>query len=76
MDSSVVTTKGQVVIPSKLRKKYGIKSGTLVQFYEKDGEIRMVPVTSELIKSNAGFLGTKGKLLKALMEEKKKEREL
>lgn len=76
MGSSVVTTKGQVVIPSKLRRKYGIKSGTLIQFYEAESEIRMVPVTPELIKSNKGFLGTKGKLLKALMEEKKKERDL
>jgi AbrB family looped-hinge helix DNA binding protein len=76
MDSSVVTTKGQVVIPSKLRRKYGIKSGTLIQFYEEEGEIRLVPVTPELIKSNTGFLGTKGKLLKALMDEKKRERDL
>ena len=76
MDSSVVTTKGQVVIPSKLRRKYGIKSGTLVQFYEADGEIRIVPITHELIRNNAGFMGTKGKLLRALMEEKKREREL
>ncbi|MBL7996851.1 AbrB/MazE/SpoVT family DNA-binding domain-containing protein [bacterium] len=73
---SVVTTKGQIVIPSKLRRKYGIKSGTIIHFYEGDGEIRIVPITHEMVKSNAGFMGTKGKLLKALMEEKKREREL
>ena len=32
--------------------------------------------TREIIKANAGFMGTKGKLLKALMEEKKKEKNL
>jgi len=36
----------------------------------------MVPITPELIESNEGFLGTKGKLLHALIEEKKKERKL
>jgi AbrB family looped-hinge helix DNA binding protein len=76
MDTSIVTTKGQVVIPSKIRRKYKIKSGTRIHFYENNGEIKMVPLTPELIRANIGFLGTKGKLLKALMEEKKKEREL
>lgn len=75
---SMVTMKGQVVIPSRLRHKYGIKNGTRVHFYddEKKGEIRIVPITPEVIEKNFGFLGTKGRLLKALMEEKKLEREL
>jgi hypothetical protein len=35
------------------------------------------PITRETIRANIGFLGIKGKsLLKALMEEKKIEREL
>lgn len=76
MDTSIVTTKGQVVIPSKLRRRYGIRNGTRIHFYEKEGEIRMIPLTHDLVDSNIGFLGTKGKLLKALSEEKKKEREL
>lgn len=75
MDNSVVTTKGQVVIPSKLRRKYGIKSGTLIHFYEKEGEIRMAPLTHSVIDANFGFLRTKGILTKALIEEKKLERE-
>ena len=33
-------------------------------------------MTKEDISKNAGFPKTKGKLLKALMEEKKREREL
>jgi hypothetical protein len=33
-------------------------------------------LTPKVIKTNAGFLGTKGKLLKSLMEEKKKEKNL
>lgn len=75
MEASTVTIKGQVVIPSKLRRKYGIKNGTRIHFHDEEGEIVLVPVTPELIKANAGFLGTKGKLMHALMEEKKRERE-
>jgi len=76
MDVAVVTTKGQVVIPAKFRRKYGIKIGTKIQFIEEDGEIKLLPITEESIDKNIGFLGTNGKLLKKFMEEKKLEREL
>lgn len=76
METSTVTTKGQIVIPSKIRRKYNIKIGTKVHFYEEKGAIKMVPVTKEMIKSNFGIFSTKGKLLKVLKEEKNKEREL
>ncbi len=76
MDKSVVTVKGQIVIPSKLRRKFGIKRGTQVLFYDRDGEIVIKPLTDEYLRTMAGSAGTKGKLLKALMEEKAKEREL
>jgi hypothetical protein len=41
--------------------------------HEKDGEIVVKPITDEYIESMAGVMGTKGKLLKALKEEKAKE---
>ena len=76
MDKSVVTVKGQIVIPSKLRRKFSIKKGTQVYLYERDGEIVIRPVTDEYLQNLAGITGTKGRLLKALMEEKAKERKL
>lgn len=76
MDKTIVTVKGQVVIPSRLRRKFGIKKGTQVYLYERDGEIVIKPITDEYLRSMAGITGTKGKLLKALMQEKAKEREL
>ena len=76
MDKTVVTVKGQVVIPSKLRRKFGIKKGTQVYLYERNGEIIIKPITDEYIRSMVGITGTQGKLLKALKEEKAKERAL
>ena len=76
MDKTVVTVKGQVLIPSKLRRKFGIKKGTQVYLYERDGEIVIKPITDEYILSLVGIAGTKGRLLKALKEEKAKERAL
>ena len=76
MDRAVVTVKGQIVIPSKLRRKFGIKKGTQVCVYERDGEIVIKPITDDYIRNMAGMVGTKGKLLKALLDEKAREREL
>jgi AbrB family looped-hinge helix DNA binding protein len=74
MDRAVVTVQGRIVIPSKLRRKFGIKKGTQVYVYERDGEIAIKPIPDDYIRSMAGMAGTKGKLLKALMEEKVKQR--
>jgi AbrB family looped-hinge helix DNA binding protein len=71
MEKAVVTVKGQIVIPSRLRRKFGIKKGTQVSLYEKNGEIVIKPITDEYIRSMAGMAGTKGKLLRALKEESK-----
>jgi AbrB family looped-hinge helix DNA binding protein len=76
MNTGYVTSKGQLVIPSKLRKKFGIKEGTRVNFFEEKDGIKIVPITHEVIEANKGFLKTHGNFLKALMDEKKKEREL
>jgi AbrB family looped-hinge helix DNA binding protein len=76
MDKAVVTVKGQVVIPSRLRRKFGIEKGTQVSLFERDGEIVIKPITDEYIRGMAGITGTKGRLLKALKEEKAKERTL
>jgi AbrB family looped-hinge helix DNA binding protein len=76
MEVGYVTSKGQLVIPVKMRKKFGIKEGTRINFFEEKDGIKIVPITSEVIKANIGFLGRGNDLLKALMEEKKREREL
>lgn len=76
METSVVTIKGQIVIPAKVRKKYDIKNGTKIAFVEEDGKIILQPLDKNYFNSLAGALGLKGKMLKSLMEDKKKEREL
>jgi AbrB family looped-hinge helix DNA binding protein len=76
MNTTIVTTKGQIVIPIEIRKKYGLKVGTKIRFDDEDGEIKLVPITEEIIKKNVGLLKSKGKLIKALQKEKKIERGL
>ena len=75
METAVVTTKGQVVIPSRIRHKLGIKRGTKVCFLQQGKDLVLRPVTDDYIDGIKGSLGTEGKALKALTAEKKKERE-
>ena len=72
---SIVTTKGQVVIPMDLREKYAIQKGTRIHFAEEEGRIYLVPLNEKLIDQYAGILKSgKGSLTKALLEERRKER--
>ena len=75
-ETSVVTTKGQLVIPARLRQRFGIKKGTMVTFTEDGGRIIVQPVTREFIRGLRGSLPGKRSALAALLEERQREREL
>ena len=72
-----MTVKGQVVIPSKVRRKLGIKDGTRIQVDvdETTHRIILTPITREYIEGMRGRYKGRG-LLKALSSEKKREREI
>lgn len=74
---TTATTKGQIVIPSSVRRKLGIKTGTRIQVEldEENAQIILKPITREYIHSLRGRFRGKG-LLKELMEEKEKEKAL
>ena len=74
---TVATSKGQVVIPSKIRKQLGIKDGTYFQIDVNaiTRQIILTTITREYIHSLRGKYKGKG-LMKAFMTDKKREREL
>jgi len=76
IETSVVTTKGQLVIPARLRRRFGIKKGTRVTFVEDAGRIIVQPVTREFIRDLRGSLKGEPSALAALLEERKRERPL
>ena len=72
--SSKVTSKGQIVIPKKIREKYTIRPSSSIHWIEKEEGILMVPDSDDPIVSARGMLKGSG-LLKAYLLEKKKEKE-
>lgn len=75
MTTAVVTTKGQIVIPSKIRDRLHIEKGTKLCIMERGDKIILQPLTSEYFEKMAGILPTKGRLRKAIHEERQKEKQ-
>jgi len=74
-DSAYVTSKGQLVVPARLRRKYGIKAGTRVRFVERDREIVLQPVTRQYIRSVCGLLSEAGPATPALLKERVRDKQ-
>ena len=72
--SSKVTSKGQIVIPKKIREKYNIGPSTSIHWIEKEEGILMVPHKEDPIKAARGMLKDTG-ILRAYLREKKIEKE-
>ncbi len=72
METAIVTTKGEIVIPFRIRRRHGLRKGTQVCFIEQGDDIVLRPVTDEYIDGIRGSMDTHGKVLKALLAEKKK----
>ncbi|TLY28866.1 MAG: AbrB/MazE/SpoVT family DNA-binding domain-containing protein [Ignavibacteria bacterium] len=75
METSVVTVKGQIVVPARIRRKLGIKKGTKVAIIEDEHGFSVRLLGKKYFEEFAGILPVKGKATKALLEERRKERE-
>ncbi|MFQ5797411.1 MAG: AbrB/MazE/SpoVT family DNA-binding domain-containing protein [Bacteroidota bacterium] len=72
MDISTVKSKGQVVIPARIRRKHHLRRGTKVAFIEQSGTLVIQRFDKTYFDNLAGILGTKEELLESLMESKKR----
>ena len=74
MEVSTMTSKGQIVVPARLRKRYGIKPGTKIHFIERNHEILFQPITKEYIRSLCGILKSDSSLTKELLKERARDK--
>ena len=66
-------SKGQIVIPSDIRKRYRIEPGTEMQIMEYGGIIYLIPPVQDPIKAACGLLPPKPSLAEKLLKERKGE---
>ena len=53
---TVISSKGQVVIPAELREEYGLNRGTTATWTEEQGRLVLTPMTMKRIREIRGFL--------------------
>jgi AbrB family looped-hinge helix DNA binding protein len=74
---TVISSKGQVVIPAELREEFGLSKGTRATWTEEEGRLVLTPMTLKRIKDIRGFLKPgPGELsaFEGLFEERERER--
>lgn len=76
METSVLTVKGQLLIPKRIRNKYGIKSGVKVIFEETENGVIIRPMNENYFKSFRGILKSTGNLKEEMHQMKAEEKKL
>ena len=66
-------SKGQIVIPAEMRKRFHIAPGTEIQIMEYGGIIYLIPPVKDSIKAACGILPVKPSLSEKLLKERKSE---
>jgi len=73
--SATVSSKGWVVIPQELRRKYGLRPGSRVQVVDYGGSLAIVPVPEDPIATARGMLAGEPSGTRELLEERRREQE-
>ena len=74
---TVISTRGQVVIPARLREQYGLDKGTRAVWTEDQGRLVLTPITMKRIKEIRGSLKPgpgEPSAFDMLFEERERER--
>ena len=72
---SVVSVRGQTVIPKEIRKALGIKEGAKLSWIVKDNHIVVVPIPEDPVGALRGILKDSGYTFEDFMRERNEERE-
>ena len=68
-----VSKRGQVSVPSKIRKELSIGPDTTIEWIVEDGAVKLVPIPRDPIKAFRGS-GKKG-LVRELLKDRRKDRQ-
>jgi len=76
--STTVSSRGQVVLPSGIRRKLGLRKGTRLQVFlgsEDEKSLILRPADRDVVAELRGVLRAGDEALKVLQEERRKDRE-
>jgi AbrB family looped-hinge helix DNA binding protein len=71
MESITLSTKGQIIIPARIRKKYGMKKGEKLLITDENNYIKIIPKTR--LADLVGSVKLDMIIVKKQLEEMRKE---
>jgi AbrB family looped-hinge helix DNA binding protein len=71
---SVVSTKGQTVVPKEIREALNLKPGTRLVWIVRDGAARVIPIPADPVRALRGLLKGHG-TYEGWLAERNTERE-
>ena len=71
MESITLSTKGQIIIPARIRKKYGMKKGEKLLITDENNYIKIMPKTR--LADLVGSVKLDMNVVKEQIEEMRKE---
>ncbi|GIV79788.1 MAG: hypothetical protein KatS3mg050_4182 [Litorilinea sp.] len=74
MTTLTISSKGWIVIPAALRKKYGLHPGERVSLVDYGGVLAIVPYPADPVREARGLLKGDRSLVEALLHERAQER--
>jgi len=74
MSIAKVSSKGWLVIPAELRRKYGLESGKYVRVVDYGGVIGLLPELEDPVEEGMGRLRRGPSLVQALLKSRAQER--
>ena len=74
MTVATISSKGWIVIPNELRKKYRLYAGDKVALVDYGGVLSIVPAMIDPVTEAAGLLKSERSLTRALLTERAKEK--
>lgn len=75
MTNLTISSKGWVVIPAELRKKYNLHPGKEMRIVDYGGVLAIVPSLADPVKQAAGILKGPKSMTEALLREHQAEAE-
>ena len=74
MTVATISSKGWIVIPNALRKKYRLRAGDKVTLVDYGGVLSIVPAMTDPVAEAAGSFKGERSLTRALLAERAEER--
>ncbi len=70
---SLITKRGQTVVPAPIRKRYGLQEGDRLAWIDDGQTIKVIPIPADPVRALRGY-GRGQKLVEKLLEARQEDR--